>query len=238
MTSPAIDPSAPVGASLPLANGAGAAIELLKPRMRGWLHAYAAIVAVVAGAALASVAAALRGAAAGLSTSLYAVTVVMLFAVSASYHRIRWQARGQAVMRRLDHSTIFVFIAGTYTAVAVNTLPRAQATAVLAVVWSGAAFGVALKVLWPHAPAWVGVPCYIGLGWVAVFVMPELLHSGGAAALTLLVIGGVAYTVGAVVYALHWPDPSPTTFGFHEVFHATTIVGALCQYIAIWLALF
>lgn len=217
---------------------ATAAIGLIKPRMRGWLHAYAAVVSAVAGIALVAVAASLRGSAAGLSTSLYALTVVMLFAVSASYHRINWQARGQAVMRRMDHSTIFVFIAGTYTALAVNTLSRPTATAVLAVVWSGAAFGVALKVLWPHSPAWVGVPCYIGLGWVAAFVMPELLRNGGVAALVLLIIGGVAYTVGAVVYALHWPDPSPATFGFHEVFHAMTIVGALSQYIAIWLALF
>lgn len=228
--------AAPAQASL--GEVADAAIGLLKPRMRGWLHTYAAIVSLAAGAVLVCVAAALRGSAAGLSTSLYALTVVMLFAVSASYHRIPWQARGQAVMRRLDHSTIFVFIAGTYTALAVNALSRPTATAVLAVVWSGAAFGVALKVLWPHAPAWVGVPCYIGLGWVAVFVMPELLRNGGVAALVLLIIGGVAYTVGAVVYALHWPDPSPTTFGFHEVFHAATIVGAVCQYIAIWLALF
>jgi hemolysin III len=230
MTSP-IGAAAQLGAQLP-------SLVRLKPRMRGWLHAYAAVISLASGAALVIAATALRGLSAGVSTSLYALTVTLLFSVSATYHRIAWGPRGSAVMRRLDHSMIFVFIAGTYTALAVNALPRGDATAVLVVVWCGAAAGVALKLAWPHAPAWVGVPCYVGLGWVAAFVFPQLLHTAGVAAFVLLVIGGVAYTVGGVVYGLKRPDPFPATFGYHEVFHAATIVGALSQYIAIWLALF
>jgi hemolysin III len=206
--------------------------------MRGWLHAYAAIISLATGSTLVIVASTLRGLSAGLATLLYAVTVTMLFSVSATYHRVPWQARGHAVMKRMDHSMIFIFIAGTYTALSVLALPRHEATIVLSVVWSGAIAGVALKLIWPGAPAWVGVPCYIGLGWVAVFVFPQLMHSGGVAALALLVIGGLMYTVGGVIYGLKRPNPYPATFGFHEVFHACTIVAAACHYLAIWLVLF
>lgn len=207
----------------------------VKPRLRGWLHAYAAVFSVVSGVTLISVTGALRGHGAALATSVYALSVTGLFTTSALYHRISWQARGHSVMKRLDHSMIFVFIAGTYTPIAAFTLPRDWAVAVLAVVWGGAAAGVALKATWPDAPRWLSVPCYIGLGWVAVAVFPKLAHAG-LAALVLVAAGGVLYTFGAVVYALRRPDPKPTVFGFHEVFHLCTLVAAICHYIAIWLA--
>jgi hemolysin III len=210
----------------------------LKPRLRGWLHTYAAGVSIVAGATLVAVAAALRGPHAGLPTFIYAVTVTLLFGTSALYHRITWSPRAHGLMKRLDHSMIFVFIAGTYTPLAVLTLRGAAAIAVLAVVWSGALFGVALKTAWPTAPRWLSVPCYIGLGWVAVFVFPDLLHNGGIATFVLITAGGLIYTLGAVVYALKRPNPIPGTFGFHEVFHACTLLAATCHYIAIWLAVF
>jgi hemolysin III len=215
-----------------------AAVADLKPRLRGWLHAYAAAVSIASGAALIAVAAALRGGPAGASTSIYAATVTLLFGTSALYHRLNWGPRGHAVMKRLDHSMIFVFIAGTYTPIAVLTLPRTAAIAVLAVVWSGALFGVALQSAWPTAPRWLSVPCYVALGWVAAFVFPDLLHSGGVAPFVLIAAGGVIYTLGAVVYGLKRPDPWPGTFGFHEVFHLCTLVAALCHYVAIWLAVF
>jgi hemolysin III len=142
------------------------------------------------------------------------------------------------VMRRLDHSMIFVFIAGTYTPIAVLTLPHSSALAVLVVVWTGALFGVGLQTAWPTAPRWLSVPCYIALGWVAVFVFPDLLHNGGVAAFVLIATGGLIYTIGAVVYGLKRPNPYPGTFGFHEVFHACTLLAALCHYVAIWLAVF
>jgi hemolysin III len=214
------------------------AAVLLKPRMRGWLHAYAAVISLATGVTLVTAASIVRGASVGWATLLYSATVTALFSVSASYHRIAWSPRGHAVMKRLDHSMIFVFIAGTYTALAVVAMPRDEATAVLLIVWGGAIGGVLLKVGWPNSPAWVGVPCYVGLGWVAVFVLPELLQHGGVASVVLLVAGGLLYTAGGIVYATHWPDPSPRTFGFHEVFHLCTILAAACHYLAIWFALF
>lgn len=215
-----------------------AAIADLKPRLRGWLHAYAAATSIASGAALIAVAAALRGAPAGASTGIYAATVTLLFGTSALYHRLNWGPRAHSVMKRLDHSMIFVFIAGTYTPIAVLTLPHTASVAVLTVVWVGALFGVTLQSVWPAAPRWLSVPCYVALGWVAAFVFPDLLHNGGVAPFTLIAIGGLIYTFGALVYGLKRPNPWPGTFGFHEVFHLCTLVAALCHYVAIWLAVF
>ena len=223
------------------ANPAGAlatAVADLKPRLRGWLHAYAATISIASGVTLVAVAAATRGGRAGTSTAIYAATVTLLFGTSALYHRLNWGPRGLKVMRRLDHSMIFVFIAGTYTPIAALTLPHRTAIVVLVAVWTGALFGVALQTAWPTAPRWVSVPCYIALGWVAVFVMPELMHNAGVAALVLVAAGGIIYTIGAVVYAVKKPNPVPGVFGFHEVFHACTLVAAVCHYIAIWFAVY
>lgn len=222
----------------PVELAADAAIAFLRPRMRGWLHAYAAVLSVISGTVLVACAATLRGLPAAASTGLYAITVTLLFGVSASYHRFTWKPRAHRLMRRLDHSMIFIFIAGTYTALLVNTLPRDQATWVLSIVWVGATAGVLLKVAWPHSPAWIGVPCYIGLGWVAVLVFPELIEHGGVAAFVLLLAGGIAYTIGGIIYGVKRPNPSPANFGYHEIFHLATIIGAVCHYIAIWLVLF
>jgi hemolysin III len=210
----------------------------LKPRLRGWLHAYAAAISIASGAALIAVAAALRGASAGATTGIYAATVTLLFGTSALYHRVNWSPSAHRLMKRLDHSMIFVFIAGTYTPIAVLTLPRTAAVAVLIAVWTGALFGVALQTLWPAAPRWLSAPCYIALGWVAAFVFPDLLHNAGVAVFVLIAAGGVIYTIGGVVYALKRPNPYPGVFGFHEVFHLCTLVAALCHYVAIWLAVF
>ncbi len=213
--------------------------DLIKPRMRGWLHFWSFAVSVAASAAMIAVSAALVGAAAGLATAVYSVTVLGLFGTSALYHRRTWRSeRSRVVMRRLDHSMIFLFIAGSYTPVAVLAMDRPTAEWVLAVVWAGALAGVVLKTAWPYAPAWVGVPIYVALGWVAVFVLPDLLQNAGVAPLVLLLVGGALYTVGGVMYALRRPDPWPHTFGYHEFFHAATVVAALCHYIAIWLAMY
>jgi hemolysin III len=220
------------------AEAIAAAVADLKPRLRGWLHAYAAAISIASGASLIVVAFALRGGSAAVSTTIYAATVTALFGTSALYHRLNWGPRAHRVMRRLDHSMIFVFIAGTYTPIAVLTLPHSSALAVLVVVWTGALFGVGLQTAWPTAPRWLSVPCYIALGWVAVFVFPDLLHNGGVAAFVLIATGGLIYTLGAVVYGLKRPNPYPGTFGFHEVFHACTLLAALCHYVAIWLAVF
>jgi hemolysin III len=210
----------------------------LKPRLRGWLHAYAAAISLATGATLIAVAAALRGAPAGVTTAIYGATVTLLFGTSALYHRRDWTPAAHRVMKRLDHSMIFVFIAGTYTPIAALTLPGHTALAVLLVVWAGALAGVGLQVGWAGAPRWLSAPCYVALGWVAVFVLPDLLHNAGVAAFVLILAGGVFYTVGAAVYAMKRPDPWPGTFGFHEVFHLCTLVAATCHYVAVWFAVF
>lgn len=211
----------------------------LRPRLRGWLHFWSFIASVATGATLVALAASTVSARAALATSVYGLTVVGLFGVSALYHRVTWKSdRVRTWMKRMDHSMIFVFIAGTYTPFALLAMNPGTGSTVLLVVWIGALLGVTLKLAWPHAPRWLGVPIYIALGWVAVFVLPELLHHAGVAALVLLLVGGVLYTVGAVFYATRWPNPWPQVFGYHEFFHAATVVAALCHYIAIWLAMY
>jgi hemolysin III len=212
--------------------------DLGKPRMRGWLHTYAFFVAVVCGVVLCALVATRPGIAPLVSCAIYALTVCGLFGVSALYHRRVWTPRGYQVMRRLDHSMIFVFIAGTYTPFSVLLLPPGKATLILAVVWGGALAGVAMKLIWPHAPRWVSAPLYLALGWVAVAVLPDILGQGGVTALVLLLVGGLAYSVGAVFYALRRPNPWPTVFGHHEFFHACTLVAAVCHHVALYFALF
>jgi hemolysin III len=207
--------------------------------MRGWLHFWSFAVSIAASATLIAVSASLVGGRAAAATIVYSATILGLFGVSALYHRCNWRTpRSRAVMRRLDHSMIFLFIAGTYTPVAALAMDSATARTVLIVVWVGALAGVVLKTAWPHAPTWVGVPIYIALGWVAVFVIPAMLAGGGVAALVLLLTGGLLYTVGAIFYATRHPDPWPSTFGYHEFFHAATVLAAICHYVAIWLLLF
>ncbi|RAS63862.1 channel protein (hemolysin III family) [Lentzea atacamensis] len=191
------------------------------------------------GATLIALAASTVSGLAALATSVYGATVLGLFGVSALYHRVTWKSdRVRTWMKRLDHSMIFVFIAGTYTPFALLAMDQETGRVVLAIVWTGAILGVTLKLAWPHAPRWLGVPIYIALGWVAVFVLPELLHHAGVAALVLLLVGGALYTAGAVFYATRWPNPWPQVFGYHEFFHAATVVAAICHYIAIWLAMY
>lgn len=213
-------------------------VDLGKPRLRGWLHAYASLVAAVAGAVLCTIAATRPGTAPLVSCVIYSVTVVGLFGVSALYHRRVWTPAGYQLMRRLDHSMIFLLIAGTYTPFAVLLLSPGLATVILAVVWGGAVVGVALTLVWPHAPRWLTAPVYLALGWVAVPVLPDLLAAGGATALLLLLAGGVFYSAGAICYALRWPNPWPKVFGHHEVFHTGTLIAAACHHIAVYAILF
>ncbi|MFP5023066.1 PAQR family membrane homeostasis protein TrhA [Pseudonocardia phyllosphaerae] len=206
--------------------------------MRGKLHLWSLVASVFACAALISVAGALVGAGAAAAVAVYSATTFGLFGVSALYHLRHWSDPAHRVlMKRLDHSMIFMFIAGTYTPVSALALPAATATWVLTVVWVGALAGVALKLAWPTAPSWLGVPIYVALGWVAVFVFPALASGGGVAALVLLIVGGVLYTAGGVVYALRRPNPWPATFGYHEIFHAATVLAWACHHVAIWLVL-
>jgi hemolysin III len=213
-------------------------VDIGKPRLRGLLHLYAFYVAAVCGVVLVSLAATRPGVAPVVTCAIYSLTVCGLFGVSALYHRRVWTPAAFQIMRRLDHSMIFVFIAGTYTPFSVLLLDRRTATIILAVVWGGALAGVALKLAWPHSPRWMSAPLYIALGWVAVAVLPGILRGGGAAALVLLLVGGAAYSVGAVLYALRRPNPWPHVFGHHEFFHACTLVAAACHHVALYFAVF
>jgi hemolysin III len=208
---------------------------VVKPRLRGMLHLIAFPVSLVTGIVL--VVAVARGAQERLGSAIYALSCSLLFGVSALYHRGRWSARTHAVLRRLDHSNIFLLIAGTYTPISLALLDGTARTVVLAVVWTGALAGVTFRVLWLSAPHWLYTPCYVALGWVAVAVMPELARNGGGAVVALLVAGGLAYSLGAVAYGLRRPNPVPGVFGYHEVFHTGTLVGFACHYAAVVLAI-
>jgi hemolysin III len=213
-------------------------VDLGKPRLRGRLHQYAFFVALVCGVVLCSIAGTRPGIGPLISCAVYSLTVLGLFGISALYHRRSWTERGYQIMRRLDHSMIFIFIAGTYTPFCVLLLSAEKATVTLSLIWIGALGGVALKSIWPHLPRWVGAPLYLALGWGAVAILPDVLHKGGVAALVLLAAGGVFYSVGAVFYALRRPNPWPTVFGHHEFFHACTLLAAICHHIAIYFSLY
>jgi hemolysin III len=206
----------------------------LKPRLRGVSHQWAFIVSVLLGIGL--VIAAPDGES-RLALAIYAVSVAALFGTSALYHRITWSsAAARRWMRRLDHSMIFFLIAGTYTPFALLALDGTLATVILIVVWSGALGGVILKIAWIDAPKWLIAGVYIALGWVAVAAFPQLYESLGVTATGMVAVGGVLYTLGAVVYAMRRPDPAPTVFGYHEVFHLLVIAAAALQYavVAFW----
>ncbi len=215
-------------------------VEFLgKPRARGWIHLYSAIVAAIAGITLVAVSWSVDSTRAGIATLIYTITIVAMFGVSATYHRRTWTSpAAYKWMKRLDHSMIFLFIAGSYTPFAVLALPERSGVLLLWIVWGGALAGVALKMLWPTAPRWLGVPLYILLGWVAAWFAVPITHGAGVAAMVLLATGGALYSIGGVFYALKWPNPWPRTFGHHEFFHACTAVAALCHYIAMWFAVF
>ncbi|GHH79375.1 DNA-binding protein [Kitasatospora indigofera] len=201
--------------------------------MRGWLHAGMSPLALAGGIVLVALS---RPGAAAAACSVYALSACLLFATSAVFHRGTWGPRGEAVLRRLDHASIFLIIAGTYTPLAVLLLPTRRQQVLLAVVWTGALAGIAFRTLWMGAPRWLYTPCYIALGWVAVFYLPDFARTGGSAVVTLVIAGGLLYTAGGVVYGLKRPDPSPRWFGFHEVFHTLTVAAFAAHYTAVLLA--
>lgn len=204
-----------------------------KPKLRGWIHAGVSPFVVAGAIALVALSPTdgLRWA-----NAVFGLSAVLLFCTSAVYHRGRWSPRVAAVLRRLDHTNIFLIIAGTYTPLAITLLAPATARTLLVVVWSGALVGLLMRVLWLSAPRWLYVPIYVALGWVAVAYLSQFWQTGGPAVVWLVVAGGLAYTVGAAIYGFKWPDPSPRWFGFHEIFHALTVAGFACHYVAVSIA--
>jgi hemolysin III len=202
-----------------------------RPRLRGLIHTWAFFAAVAAGAALVALA---EGARARVACGVYAAALAAMFGASALYHRAPWRSpRARAWARRVDHSMIFVFIAGTYTPFALLAFTGVVPALVLACVWGGAALGVVLNVSWIDAPKWVTAPVYLLVGWVGVVAAPQLFSELGIGAAVLVLVGGGLYTLGALTYATHWPDPFPATFGFHEVFHVLVVLAAVTQFVAV-----
>lgn len=203
--------------------------EILKPRLRGVLHAYAFFAALGAGTMLVVAAESGRP---RLAAAIYAVGLAGLLGTSALYHRVSWPPRARMWMRRLDHSMIFVLIAATATPVALLVLEDPLRTVLLAVAWGGAGAGVALSMAWPMAPKWLSAIVYVGVGWSGLVALPRLAEDH-VLALVLIGAGGLLYSVGAVVYAASRPDPWPGTFGYHEVFHALVTGAAALHFVAV-----
>jgi hemolysin III len=202
----------------------------IRPRLRGVLHEVAFFVALGMGCI---VVAAAEGKTRTLAAAIFTGSVALMLGASSLYHRVTWSPRVRPWMRRIDHVGIYVLIAGTYTPVGLLTMHGTMRNVVLAIVWTGAAAAILLKLVWVGAPKWLSAVLGISLGWVGVLAMPQVLERAGVAAFALLVAGGLAYTLGGVVYALRRPNPVPAVFGYHEVFHALTLVAVACQYVAI-----
>jgi hemolysin III len=201
-----------------------------RPLLRGWLHLVAVVVTVVA-APFVVARAPTAGAAAALA--IYMTSIAALFGVSAAFHRVRWSPAGRRRMRRADHATIFIAIAGTNTAVAGLALRGWAQILILSLVWGGAAVGIIVRQTWLDAPKWAVAVPYVVVGWCALVVLPQLLQALGGAGFGLLAAGGAFYTVGAIVYSLRKPNPVPGVFGYHEVFHACTVIGATLHFVVI-----
>lgn len=207
-------------------------IAELKPKLRGWIHAGTFPIAIALGILLIAFS---RGAAAITGAAIFMATSLLLFGVSALYHRIGWAPHVRAIFRRIDHANIFLLIAGTYTPLSLMLLPPGKAAVLLALVWTGALAGVIFRVFWIGAPRALYVALYVVLGWSAMLFVTDLFRASWIT-MTLVLIGGVLYSIGAAVYGFKRPNPSPRWFGFHEVFHSLTVAAFLFQWAGVFLA--
>ncbi|WP_430645733.1 PAQR family membrane homeostasis protein TrhA [Agromyces sp. GXS1127] len=200
----------------------------VKPTWRGWIHAATFPLTIAAGIVLITLA---DGAAAKWASAVFMLTSMLLFGNSALYHRFDWRPRTKVVLKRIDHANIFLLIAGTYTPLSILALPPDKGLVLLVLVWGGALVGIAFRVFWIGAPRWLYVPIYLLLGWAAVMYLGDLL-AASVAMMVLVIVGGVLYTIGAVVYGLKKPNPWPGHFGFHEIFHVCTVLAFMCHWTA------
>ncbi len=219
----------------------GETVAEIKPRLRGWLHLGSAPLTLAAGIVLIALS---PTASTRIGSSIYVVSALLVFTVSAIYHRGRWSPRAHAYLKRFDHANIFLLIAGTYTPFSLLLLEGAQRTILLVSIWSVAAMGVLFKVFWVDSPRWLYLPIYIAMGWAAVFFIPGFAEGSrdrlgvgiGTAVLVLVIAGGALYTMGGVVYGFKRPNPWPQWFGFHEVFHTFTILAFVTHYVGVSMA--
>ncbi|HEY8173979.1 MAG TPA: hemolysin III family protein [Dehalococcoidia bacterium] len=211
----AIDDSSPLIAAPP------------RPILRGTFHLAAALAAPFGLVLLVLIADSPR---AYVGASIFAASMIALYTSSASYHLVPWPQTLRDVMKRLDHSMIFALIAGTYTPFCLIVLGNAWGITMLCVVWTLAGLGMLLKIAWPYAPRWLSVGLYLALGWIGIIAVGEVITSLSIAELSLLMLGGALYSIGAIIYAMKWPDPSPRIFGFHEIFHLFVVAGSLVHF--------
>jgi hemolysin III len=202
-----------------------------KPTWRGWIHAGTFPLAIVLGVILIIAA---EGSAAKISSSVFVASSLLLFGISALYHRIDWTPRTKAVFKRIDHANIFLLIAGSYTPITVLALPHDKSVLLLWLVWTGAGLGILFRVFWIGAPRWLYVPLYLLLGYASLIFIVDFFQAD-AAMMTLILVGGLCYTVGAIVYGMKRPNPFPGRFGFHEIFHSLTLVAFLCHWAGIFI---
>ncbi len=210
-------------------------VEAVKPRLRGWLHAATAPLALIAGIVLIALAPTEAGA---IGAAVFLAASVLLFGTSGIYHRGNWGPRGDAILRRLDHANIYLFIAASYTPMALILLGGRSRVTLLVMIWTAALGGTAFRLFWLSAPRWLYTALYLLMGWAAMGWIGQFYTAGGPAIVVLILAGGVFYSGGAVVYGRKRPNPSPTWFGFHEIFHAGTIAGFICHYVAISLIIY
>lgn len=209
----------------PVASGAAT-----KPKLRGWLHAGMFPLSLAAGIVLVALA---PSGGSRIAAAIFSLAAVLLFGTSALFHRGNWSPTVRNRLRRMDHANIFLIIAGSYTPFAMLGLPEDQGRLLMTIVWSGALLGVLFRIFWMGAPRWLYTTLYLVVGWIAVFFLPGLIDGVGVAAVVLIIVGGVLYTLGALVYGLKWPNPWHGWFGFHEVFHTFTVAAFTVHYVAI-----
>jgi hemolysin III len=212
----------------------------VKPKLRGRLHAGSVPLILAAGIVLICLS---PTPTTRIGSALFVFTALLLFGVSAIYHRGTWSPKVWRFLNRFDHANIFLLIAGSYTPFSLILLDGVQQTLLLTVVWTSAVLGIAFKIFWPSAPRWLSAPIYIAMGWAAVFFIPAFFDGAvalglgiGVAIFVMIAVGGALYTVGGLVYGFQWPDPSPRWFGFHEVFHSFTIVAFVAHYVGVSMA--
>jgi hemolysin III len=203
----------------------------VKPTWRGWIHAGTFPLAIVLGIILIVLA---DGVPAKVSSAIFVVTSLLLFGNSALYHRFNWKPRTRMLLKRIDHANIFLLIAGSYTPITVLALPQPKSTILLTIIWIGAGLGILFRVFFISAPRWLYVPLYVALGFGA-FIFVADFFAANAAMMTLILVGGLFYTTGAVIYGLKRPNPFPGRFGFHEIFHTLTLLAFLCHWVGILL---
>jgi len=221
-----------VGERVGAARAAAAELqEKVKPKLRGVVHEWSFPVSLLAGALLVVFA---SGGRERLALAIYAISLSALLGTSALYHRVDWRRPAARMwMRRLDHSMIFLLIAGTVTPFALLVVPGALGTALLIAVWAGAAAGIAVELIWTRSPKWVSVVVYLAVGWIGAIAFPSIVANAGIGAGALIAAGGVLYTIGAVVYARQRPDPRPAVFGYHEIFHVLVVAAAIAHFTAV-----